>query len=304
MGCSLSTGRESLLGDSSTVQTSQQNSAPGPRLAAEQLQTRHRASHSHLIISHHSSHRSSRHLEYESQREQEQKGLRLDQRVAQPLMMHIWTSRPQLTREEVMKRREEYYDTRVSGRVEIWDILRLAVETMENGDLPSAQEIINASGITIPTGNLIHGAYDELGTRYELPEYCVSIPRNMIISQPETEKCANGISDSGGEAENLTEIQKRRNSKGKQVIYENMKTYRVVARLSDRGGPKADISVTFGEGQPLTHIIREIMEKGKLGPAQKIKIAYLGKMLLEHQSLLSQGWVEGHIINALVLQSS
>jgi len=54
-----------------------------------------------------------------------------------------------------MRRREEYYDTRVTGRKEVWDILRLAVETMDNGDLATAQEILNASEITIPTGTFI-----------------------------------------------------------------------------------------------------------------------------------------------------
>lgn len=75
--------------------------------------------------------------------------------MTRPLIMHIWTSRPPLKREEVMRRREEYYDTRVTGRKEVWDILRLAVETMDNGDLATAQEILNASEITIPTGTFI-----------------------------------------------------------------------------------------------------------------------------------------------------
>lgn len=54
-----------------------------------------------------------------------------------------------------MKRREEYYDTRVTGRKEVWDILKLAAEAMDNGDLATAQEILNASGITIPTGMFV-----------------------------------------------------------------------------------------------------------------------------------------------------
>lgn len=146
MGCSLSTGRESLQGGghNNTIEVSRQDPALNPRPAPH--------SHSRLVIRHHSSHRDPQRLEYETQRAQEQHGLRLDQRVTRPLMMHIWTSRPQLTREEVMRRREEYYDTRVTGRVEIWNILRLAVEAMENGEFSTAQEIINASGITIPTG--------------------------------------------------------------------------------------------------------------------------------------------------------
>ena len=32
----------------------------------------------------------------------------------------------------------------------------------------------------------------------------------------------------------------------------------------------------------------------------KVKIAYLGKILKENETLLAQGWREGHVVNALV----
>lgn len=35
-------------------------------------------------------------------------------------------------------------------------------------------------------------------------------------------------------------------------------------------------------------------------PKPKIKIAYLGKILKESETLLAQGWREGHVVNALV----
>ena len=130
-------------------------------------------------------------------------------------------------------------------------------------------------------GNLIHGAYDELGTRYELPEYCVSVPRNMIDSSSaikEHEGKVNG-SDSEDEILDLEEVEKRRHDKGKRVIHGNEKMYRVVARLSDRGGPGADIPVVFEEGQSVKFVIREIMDKGNLSSKKhRVKIAYLGKV--------------------------
>lgn len=301
----LSTRRDSAGGrnvnGTSTSRTAERNSVieqSRPRLATASASTQH--SPSHLVISHRTSRRHSRILEYESQREAEEQGLRLEERVTRPLIVHIWTSRPQLTREEVMRKREEYYDTRVTGRKEIWNVLRLAVEAMENGDMATAQEIINASGITIPTGkqyrrfrldkmllmftgigNLIHGAYDELGTRYELPEYCVSVPRNMIESSSaigEHEGKAHA-SDSEDEIVDVEEVEKRRHDKGKGVLHGDEKTYRVVARLSDRGGPGADIPIKFDEWQSVKDIIREIMDKGSLSPKEyRVKIAYLGKV--------------------------
>ena len=32
----------------------------------------------------------------------------------------------------------------------------------------------------------------------------------------------------------------------------------------------------------------------------KVKIAYLGKVLKEGETLMAQGWQEGHVVNALV----
>ena len=128
-------------------------------------------------------------------------------------------------------------------------------------------------------GNLIHGAYDELGTRYELPEYCCSVPRNMIVSSPDIEKHTSNVSESEDEVESLEEIEGRRHDKGKRVIYGNEKTYRVIARLSDRGGPGADIPIRFEQGQPVKYIIRAVMQKGNIASTEyKVKIAYLGKM--------------------------
>lgn len=34
----------------------------------------------------------------------------------------------------------------------------------------------------------------------------------------------------------------------------------------------------------------------------KVKIAYMGKILKDGESLQTQGWREGHVVNALVFQ--
>lgn len=38
--------------------------------------------------------------------------------------------------------------------------------------------------ITIPTGYLSKGAYDELGNRYVIPDYCLCPPANLVRSTP------------------------------------------------------------------------------------------------------------------------
>lgn len=61
--------------------------------------------------------------------------------------------------------------------MEIWQALRCACESE---DLKLSQAIIDSANITIPTGNLSDGCYDELGNKYVIPIYCIVDPTNLI----------------------------------------------------------------------------------------------------------------------------
>ncbi len=50
---------------------------------------------------------------------------------------------------------------------------------MRGGDIETAQGILDAAGITLPTGNLVDGCYDEAGNLYRLSEVVVSDPINV-----------------------------------------------------------------------------------------------------------------------------
>ena len=64
----------------------------------------------------------------------------------------------------------------LQGRLEIWQALRYACESE---DLVFAQTILDSVNVTIPTGNLANGCYDELGNRYVIPVYCIVDPINL-----------------------------------------------------------------------------------------------------------------------------
>jgi hypothetical protein len=52
---------------------------------------------------------------------------------------------------------------------------------VENNEaLTTAQQILTASEITVPSGNLADGAYDNLGVFYPLPDHIVSDPINIV----------------------------------------------------------------------------------------------------------------------------
>ncbi|KAG6419269.1 hypothetical protein SASPL_121485 [Salvia splendens] len=88
-----------------------------------------------------------------------------------------WKHSEAITREQLTKMREEFWDTapHYGGRKEIWDALRAAVEA----DLTLAQTIVDSVGIIIQNPDLTI-CYDERGAKYELPKYVVSEPTNLI----------------------------------------------------------------------------------------------------------------------------
>ncbi|KAI4130179.1 MAG: hypothetical protein LQ347_003489 [Umbilicaria vellea] len=204
-----------------------------------------------------------------------------------PLRPHVWNSKRQWTRPELDQEREEFFDTRVTGRQEIWGTLKMAVSLLADGQVQNAQGILDASGVTIPTGDLANGAYDEMGNLYQLPEQVISDPVNIVLV---SQDIAAGKTEGAktGEETDEDEVERRREEKGKGVL-KSGDSVKVRARLSDRGGP--DVTVMLGKEQNV-----RVTGNGK------VKIAYLGKILKDGETLQAQGWREGHVVNALVFQ--
>ncbi|KAJ2961382.1 hypothetical protein NQZ79_g3407 [Umbelopsis isabellina] len=92
-----------------------------------------------------------------------------------------WTANPPITEDQLQQQRDTFWDTAPSyeGRPEIWQALRAATDEM---DLSLAQSILDAAGITMPTGNPADGCYDELGNEYTVPVYCLVNPTNLLPS--------------------------------------------------------------------------------------------------------------------------
>ncbi len=171
-----------------------------------------------------------------------------------PLRAHVWTSKRQWTRPELDRERQEFFDTRVTGRSEIWATLKVVVGLLAEGEIQDAQGILDASAVTVPTGDLMNGAYDEAGNFYQLPEHVLSDPNNMVQSSEEIIIKGENASDATDE----DEIERRREEKGKGVL-KSGDVIRVKARLSDRGGP--DIIVPLGKEQNVRVLIRRIQEE-------------------------------------------
>lgn len=188
--------------------------------------------------------------------------------------------------------------------------------------LMTAQSILDAAEITLPTGDLHDGAYDAFGNFYQLPRHIISDPTNLVWRPGMTED--DDLEDtkadlSGGETceerEDADEAERRRVEKGKAVI-DIRDQITLKARLSDTS---QDVVVFADKKDTVRRIARLIAEEAqvrtdhididgrsrltvclKLPSNKKIRIAYMGKILQENSPLEAQGWKQGHVVNALV----
>ncbi|KAK9709288.1 hypothetical protein K7432_009132 [Basidiobolus ranarum] len=90
-----------------------------------------------------------------------------------------WTADAPLNFEQLKAKRDEFWETAPTyeGRREIWERLRTACETE---DLTQAQSIVDSLRLSVPTGHLSDGCYDELGNCYIIPVYCFTEPTNFV----------------------------------------------------------------------------------------------------------------------------
>ena len=132
------------------------------------------------------------------------------------------------------------------------------VGLLADGDITTAQSILDAAAITVPTGDLKNGAYDEIGNLYQIPEHVISDPQNVVLdSQEEVKKgeLSNEATDDDDE------IERKREEKGKSVL-KTGDTIKIRARLSDRGGP--DVVIPLGKDQAVRMLVRRVHEEANV----------------------------------------
>lgn len=204
------------------------------------------------------------------------------------------------------RERIEFFDTRVTGREEIWQTLRAALEVLWAADeaarnsqhhrvsedggpseedpvvaLATAQSIIDAADITLPTGDLYNGAYDAFGNYYQLSHQVVADPSNLLRNPSSTEGLGDAKTDLAageetereyGDDDDDDEIERRREEKGKAVV-DIRDQITIRARLSDGS---RDVSVVVSEGDSARRVARAIAEKAKVwsifGPLKEVYV--------------------------------
>lgn len=130
--------------------------------------------------------------------------------------------------------------------------------------LATAQLMIQAAGMTLPTGDMVSGVYDANGAVYHLPEHIVSDPTNIVVEEGSGgERSGDKDGDGSSGVDDEEEAMRRREEKGKGVLApEDMIS--VKARLSDRGGPGADIVVHMGKGESVRLLAKRVLEEAEV----------------------------------------
>ncbi|EAW07734.1 ubiquitin domain-containing protein [Aspergillus clavatus NRRL 1] len=236
--------------------------------------------------------------------------LALSEHFNAPIRPHVWYSKRRTwSRTQLDQERKEFFETRVTGRSEVWAALATSISLMHADDLTTAQSIIDAAGVTVPTGDLCQGCYDEQGVLYRLPRCIVSDPENMVRDDSasrrgdvyndndfDTDDAKLSLDEASGDELICGESRHRRDEKGKMSERDLI---RVKARLSDGSG--SDVVVSVGAAQSVGLIARRVQHEAGIPATHRVRIAYLGRMLKENASLMDQGWKAGNIINALVV---
>lgn len=238
----------------------------------------------------------------------------LHEHINKPLRQHKWASPDRRwTSEKLRSERIEFFDTRVAGRPEIWQTIRTVVDVLQESSSPeagdedsnglaTAQSILSAAEISLPTGDLADGVYDSFGNYYQLPQWVISDPTNLVSNE------RHGIAETSADGDDrrrredtendsiITDTERRQYDKGKGALNARDEiTLR--ARLSETG---RDFDVTVSKSDSVGSVARKLAKETLLSPEKKIRLAYMGKMLAENQSLGAQGWQIGHVVNALV----
>jgi len=86
--------------------------------------------------------------------------------------------------DELKKKREAFWGTRVEGNAQTWNFLKELCE-MPDGEEQNLEAMLQAYDLT-PYKNCINVSYDALGGLYEIPNYCIHDP--LIYDIPEEHK--------------------------------------------------------------------------------------------------------------------
>lgn len=168
-------------------------------------------------------------------------------------------------------------------------------------DPKGAKAVIEAAGCTCPTGRLGEGVWDEQGRLYKLPRWLLSDPVNVVrrsrADEEEDDIPEDDVEDEDEGKDNEFYGETEGIDKGKDKMPTGANAITVTARMSDRG---TDLKIVVTKDQSVRNLLRRIQAECEISTNIKLKIAYMGRVLKDSETLIDQGWKPGHVVNVLV----
>ncbi|XPS97989.1 hypothetical protein M3J09_007205 [Ascochyta lentis] len=176
------------------------------------------------------------------------------------------------TQERLDKERADWWDTRVTGSLEVWACLRVATEALQTGDVATAQGLLDAQGCTCPNGQLWSGVYDDRGILYKVPEWLIIEPAGIV----EEDMLASAAENKTDVADGLDE----------QVLGPDQ-DFVVRVRVSSTS---QDFRVSVRRRETIASIREKLKTQAQLDPDERIRIAYGGRIYADHEILETNGF--------------
>ncbi|KAI9503450.1 hypothetical protein GGI25_001881 [Coemansia spiralis] len=175
-----------------------------------------------------------------------------------------WHSEPALTLEQLRRQREEFWDTApfYEGRTEVWQALRVACESD-----PQLATAILTSIVTVPTGRLADGVYDDQGVKYVVPEYCLSEPANLrdVIA--------------GRASVDSTKSMAQTIARGKKSADYSLESLDPVCPVSVRLATGKDVKLMLATDTTVAQMEQMMRDMQCVPDDQRVRFFYLGKIL-------------------------
>jgi hypothetical protein len=134
--------------------------------------------------------------------------------------------------------------------------------------MATAQTILSAAEISLPTGNLVNGVYDSLGNYYPLPEYIVCDPVNIADDSADDDAKGEGSTGADDTAaddddydDDVDDVGKDKAAeKGKGVVAVT-EQISIKARLSENG---KDYQLLVGKAETVRSVSKKIAEQAEV----------------------------------------
>ena len=155
-------------------------------------------------------------------------------------------------------------------------------------------------------GRIGEGIWDEQGRLYKLPRWVISNPVNVLEGAS-----AEDDEDEVADEDDIDEEEEGKEGadayyaelgaeKGKERVPSGANAFTLTARLSDRGD---DVRVVIDRDESVKAVLKRVQAEANIEPAVKLRMAYLGRILKETETLSLQGWKQGHVVNVLVFNA-